>query len=119
MANPESQEQTVNEHPISKRSVQKDAQQNLQPKDTSTFSQSKDFVLIDRVVVYDLGGQRIGWANYDRFKSHWSLFSGILMGIGYMGIAEDLNKLDFDIKKEVFKSKKEIKDIVAAPVKFK
>lgn len=24
-----------------------------------------DLVLKDRIVVYDLGGQRIGWANYD------------------------------------------------------
>lgn len=24
-----------------------------------------DLVLKDKIVVYDLGGQRIGWANYD------------------------------------------------------
>ncbi|KAI3778529.1 hypothetical protein L2E82_07893 [Cichorium intybus] len=33
-----SEEQIVNEHPVSKTYVQKDAQQNLQPKDTSAFS---------------------------------------------------------------------------------
>lgn len=37
---------------------------------------------------------------------------------GYMGIAEDLDKVDFDTKRKcLIKSKKEIKDIADAPVK--
>lgn len=37
---------------------------------------------------------------------------------GYMGIAEDLDQVDFDTKKKCsIRSKKEIKDIVDAPVK--
>lgn len=46
-----SEEQIVNEHPVSKRSVQKDAQQNLQPKDTSAFSVSKDSDLSSNIKV--------------------------------------------------------------------
>jgi len=39
---------------------------------TTPLSVVADLVLKDKIVVYDLAGQRIGWANYDcKFQPHY------------------------------------------------
>jgi len=38
----------------------------------TSFSAVADLVLKDKIVVYDLAGQRIGWANFDcKFQPHY------------------------------------------------
>lgn len=39
---------------------------------TSLLYVLTDLVLKDKIIVYDLAGQRIGWANYDcKFQLHY------------------------------------------------